>query len=63
MKAEVLAGILAVRDSGLTNMFCVSDVIELAKMLGFPETASWIRENRCEYARGIFNGFTEKEVS
>ena len=54
---NVFLGIDAVRKSGLTNMLIRPVVIELARGLGFPETADWIENNRKLYAEGIFKGF------
>lgn len=55
--AAVLEGLEAVRQSGYTNMLDRPRVIELAEMMGFDETAAWVRDNRSLYARGIFAGF------
>lgn len=54
---EVLDGILAVRSSGLTNMFDRPVVIRVADEFGFPEAARWIEAHPKEYAKGIFQGF------
>lgn len=60
--ADVLNGILGVRDSGLTNMLDRKAVVILAKRLGFSETARWISNHASEYSEGIFRGFdVEKE--
>jgi hypothetical protein len=32
-------------------------VIELAGMMGYDETAAWVRNNRRLYSEGIFAGF------
>lgn len=56
--------ISAIRSSGVTNMFDTSVVINLARALGDSKTADWIRDNKNEYAKGIFNGFeVVKEAS
>lgn len=55
--AAVLEGLEAVRQSGYTNMLDRPRVIELAEMMGFDETADWLRNNRRLYAEGIFAGF------
>jgi len=39
---EVLDGLEAVRTSGLTNMLDRPVVVELARQMGFDETARWI---------------------
>ena len=54
---EVLKGIMAVRDSGLTNMLDRPVVAQLAEQMGFVEAARWIETHRKEYAEGIFRGF------
>jgi len=58
---EVLDGLEAVRTSGLTNMLDRPVVIELARRMGFDETARWIEDHRKEYAEGIFRGFEAQE--
>jgi hypothetical protein len=42
-------------------MFDRPRVIELAEMMGYVETAEWVRENRRLYAEGIFAGFVAVE--
>ncbi len=54
---DVLQGITAVRDSGLTNMLDRPTVAQLAEQKGFEASARWMRTHRREYAQGIFNGF------
>lgn len=53
-------GILAVRDTGLTNMFDLPVVQQIARHLGFPETADWIECNSTLYATGIIMGFVSE---
>ena len=53
----VLDGLEAVRTSGLTNMLDRPVVVELARQMGFNETARWIENHRKEFAEGIFRGF------
>jgi len=60
VEKEVLDGLEAVRKSGKTNMFDRPKVIELAKALGYPETAEWVEKNREKYSEGIFKGFTSE---
>jgi len=55
--AKVLAGLEAVRRSGNTNMLDHIRVAELARYMGFPDTAQWVRKNTKLYAEGIFRGF------
>jgi hypothetical protein len=59
---EVLAGLEAVRQSSLTNMLDRPAVAELAEEFGFEEAARWVRANRKQYARGIFQGFQAEEA-
>lgn len=54
---EVFDGLEAVREFGATNMFDQEAVIELAKSIGFDETAEWVQTHKREYATGIFQGF------
>ena len=54
--AAVYEGLEAVRQSGYTNMFDRPRVIELAEMMGYDETAEWVRDHRSEYARLLFAG-------
>jgi len=59
--AAVWEGLEAVRQSGYTNMLDRPRVVELAEMMGYGETADWLRENREAYARLIFNGVDIEE--
>lgn len=58
---DIIDGILAVRDTGLTNMFDVAVVIDIAKTLGYNTTAKWIQANMIEYAKGIIQGYEVAE--
>lgn len=58
---DIIDGILAVRDTGLTNMFDVAVVIDIAKTLGYSTTAKWIQANMIEYAKGIIQGYEVAE--
>jgi len=60
VRRAVLAGIEAVRQSGLTNMLDRPVVAKLAEAFGFDEAAVWIRAHREEYANGLFRGFVAK---
>ena len=53
---EVREGILAVRDTGRTNMFDVDAVKKIAYELGYEEAADWIENHEGEYVAGIFEG-------
>ncbi len=59
--AIVWEGLETVRQCGATNMLDRPRVIELAEMMGFEETAEWVREHRREYAVGLFGGFVTDE--
>ena len=48
--------LLAVRDSGLTNMLDHSVVARLARELGFPEVAGWIAAHPTDYTRLLLTG-------
>ncbi len=54
---EVYEGILAVRDSGLTNMLDRPRVAEIAEEMDHAEAADWIRAQKKLYAEGVFRGF------
>jgi adenine deaminase len=54
--AAVYEGLEAVRQSGYTNMLDRPRVIELAEMMGYDETAEWVRDHRSEYAALLFAG-------
>jgi len=58
---EVLDGLEAVRESGMTNMLNRPVVARLAEEMGFEEAARWIEDHRKEYAEGIFRGFEAQE--
>ncbi len=53
----VYDGILAVRDSGVTNMLDRPRVIEVLDTMGFEEASAWVASNKSEYSHGIFQGF------
>ena len=56
VSAAVYAGLEAIRQSGLVNMFDRLLVIELADLWEYDETAAWVRTHRREYAELIFAG-------
>jgi len=60
---NVYAGILAIRESGLTNMLDRPTVTRLARKMGFKDAAAWLADptNRRAYAEGIFRGFKPLE--
>lgn len=56
MDAKVKEQILAIRDTGLTNMFDLPMVQRLAYDRGFYEAVCWIEEHKCEYVHFIITG-------
>jgi len=58
---NVLDGLEAVRQSGLTNMLDRPVVARLAEEMGFEDAAEWVETHRKEYAEGIFRGFEAQE--
>jgi len=58
---NVLDGLEAVRQSGLTNMLDRPVVARLAEEMGFDTAAEWVEAHRKEYAEGIFRGFEAEE--
>ena len=48
--------ILAVRDTGLTNMFDIPMVQRLAYEYDYYELVCWLEEHRTEYVRFILTG-------
>ena len=59
--SAVWQGIDAVRRSGLTNMLDRPVVARLAKGLGYPEAARWIKDHPKEFAEGIFRNFVVEQ--
>ena len=58
MENTVRKQILAVRDTGKTNMLDVNMVQRIAFELDFHELVDYIAENRTEYMQFIFTGKT-----
>ena len=56
MTPKIREQILAVRDTGLTNMFDVATVQRIANDMGFYELVVYLEENRKEYAHFILTG-------
>ena len=54
----VLDCLEAEQGTALTNMLNIGGVVEIAKSMRHPETASWIRRNPAPYALGVFWGFS-----
>ncbi len=59
--AAVYEGLEVVRLSGGTNMLDRLRVIEIAEMMGYDETADWVRNHRRSYSEGVFAGFIADE--
>lgn len=56
MSETIREQILAIRDTGLTNMFDVPTVQRLAFDRGYYELVCYLEEHRSEYARFILTG-------
>ena len=56
MTDKVRKQILAIRETGLTNMFDVAAVQRIANDMGFYEMVLFLEENRKEYAHFILTG-------
>jgi len=56
MTDKVRKQILAIRDTGLTNMFDVVSVQRIANDRGFYELVLFLEDNRKEYAHFILTG-------
>ncbi len=58
MTEKIKEQILAVRDTGLTNMFDVNAVQRIANDMSFYELAVYLGQHRREYAHFILTGET-----
>jgi hypothetical protein len=56
MDKKIKEQILAIRDTGLTNMFDVATVQRIAYDMDFHELVVYLKENRKEYAHFILTG-------
>ena len=56
MTETIREQILAIRDTGLTNMFDIPVVQRLAYDRGFYEAVCWIEEHKREYVHFILTG-------
>ena len=56
MDKKIKEQILAIRDTGLTNMFDVATVQRIAYDMGFLKLVVYLEENRKEYAHFILTG-------
>lgn len=61
MTERVREQILAIRDTGLANMFDLPMVQRLAYDRGYYELVCWLEEHRKEYAHFILTGEVEME--
>ena len=59
MTEKIKEQLLAVRDTGLTNMFDCRAVQSIAHELGYYELERYVRENRKAYAHFILTGEEE----
>ena len=59
MTKEIREQIMAIRDSGLTNMFDVNAVQRLANEREFYELVMYIEEHKAEYVKFIMTGQEE----
>ncbi len=59
--SDVHKGILAVRESGKTNMLDYNMVAKLAAKMDYPAATIWIIDNHSDYGKGIFQGFKTEE--
>jgi hypothetical protein len=57
----VFDGLETVQESRETSMLNHQAVQEIADRLGYPETASWVREHRQAYLEGVSCGFVVAE--
>ena len=59
MTEKVEEQILAIRDTGLTNMFDIPMVQRLAYERGYYELVCWLEDHHREYAHFIMTGEAE----
>lgn len=60
MNEKIKEQILAIRDSGVTNMFDVNRVQYEAYKRGFYELVAYIIDHKAEYCRFILTGKTQE---
>ena len=60
MNKRLKEQILAIRNTGLTNMFDVATVQRIAYDMGFQELVVYLDENHKEYAHFILTGEEDK---
>jgi hypothetical protein len=56
MNENIRMQILAIRESGATNMFDIPRVSQEANIRGFHELVNYINDHKTEYARFILTG-------
>ena len=56
MDVNVKKQITAIRDMGITNMFDIRVVMEIAEQLGFDELLEFLPENKARYVSFIIEG-------
>ena len=56
MTEEIKDQILAIRETGETNMFDISVVIDIAESDGYYELIDYLSEHRDDYVRFILTG-------
>ena len=56
MDSKVKEQILAIRETGLTNMFDILKVSNLAKNMGYYDLVLFLQYNRAEYVKFILTG-------
>ena len=56
MTEEIKNQILAIRQTGATNMFDIIKVKEIAELMEFTELAEFLPENKAEYVNFILHG-------
>ena len=61
MTAKVIEQILAIRETGETNMFDVNMVMQIANREGHYELVSYLADNSREYSRFILTGKARRE--
>lgn len=56
MDIKIKNQILVIRQTGLTNMFDIGRVLEIAKVMEFDELGEYIPEHKAEYVNFILIG-------
>lgn len=56
MDIKIKNQILDIRQTGLTNMFDIGKVLEIAKVMEFDELEEYIPEHKAEYVNFILTG-------